>query len=96
MQRSMPRPRPRLKLLLACMLVLPLLAGCSLPAALAALFHQNETRMAIGVCPSLPPPPDSVVTALDHLAATDKAASDYEIALAKHYDKLDQCGTASP
>lgn len=95
MQRSMRSLKRLLKPLALCTLVLPL-GACSLPEALAALFHQNETHMALGVCPALPAPPQSVVDALDQAAAADPAAADYEVALAKHYDKLDACAAVHP
>lgn len=94
MPRSMhPRWTP-LRLPLLCMLALPL-AACS-PEQLMAALTNRQPETVVGVCPSLPAPPDSAVTALDQDAARNPETAAWEIALAKHYDKLDACAGAGP
>lgn len=42
-------------------------------------------------CPQLPPPPKSIVVAVEKVARADAKARAYVIALEKHYQKLGLC-----
>lgn len=42
-------------------------------------------------CPQLPPPPKSIVVAVEAVAKKDVKARNYVIALERHYQKLGVC-----
>lgn len=76
-EQDMWRCRALIVALLAFGILLPILTGCSPTVKV--------------VCPSLSPPPGSIVDALETTGRQDPSAAAWTIDLSKHYEKLDVC-----
>lgn len=58
---------------------------------LATLILQGCTATTKVMCPSLSPPPGSIVTALENASRQDPDGAAWTIGLERHYQKLDAC-----